>query len=340
MSTRFLVLQTAFLGDVLLTTPVFRTIKETLPDTQLAALVIPAMEGVLRTNPFVDEVIVYDKRGMDRGPGGMWNIIQTVRQRKFDVAVVPHRSVRSAGIVWCSGIPVRIGFDRSAAAFLLTDVVRYRSEMHEICRNLSLLHPLGLRPDPKGPEVFPTEDDRTYAREVMRAAGIADSERPIAIAPGSAWPTKRWPPEGFAEVADRAVAGGAKVVLVGGRDDKGLCEGIVARMTRPAATAAGVMSVRQSAALLSRCAVLVSNDSAAAHLSSAVGTPVVAIFGPTVPSLGFTPYGPGHVIVEEDVPCRPCGAHGGKTCRRGHFACMRALSAERVFEEMRRAMRQ
>jgi len=334
MPKRILVLQTAFLGDVLLVTPLFRAIREVMSEVRLSALVVPAAEGILSTNPHVDEVIVYDKRGVDRGPGGLRHIVRTVRRREFDVAIVPHRSVRSTGIVWASRIPVRIGFDRSAGACLFTDVVRYRPDLHEIRRNLSLLQPFGLTPDPSRPEVFPTEEDRAHALEFLRASGIADGEHPVALAPGSAWPTKRWPPDGFAEVANRAIAAGRKAVLIGGQDDRALCERIAAQTIRPAAIAAGVLTVRGSVALLSRCAVLVSNDSAAAHLGVAAGIPTVGIFGPTVPAFGFTPYGEGHAIVEEEVPCRPCGVHGGKHCRKGHFECMRAISPTRVFAEM------
>ena len=334
MSKRILVLQTAFLGDVLLITPLLRAIREAMPEVQLTALVIPAAEGVLSTNPFVDDVIVYDKRRVDRGPGGIWHIIRTIRGREFDVAIVPHRSVRSAGIVWSSGIPMRIGFDRSAGAFLFTDIVRYRHDLHEIRRNLSLLQPFGLAPDPSRPEVFPTESDHARALELLEASGIADEERPVALAPGSAWPTKRWPPEKFSDVANRAIAAGRKVVLIGGWEDRALCEQIAAQTIQPSAIMAGSLTVRGSAALLSRCAVLVSNDSAAAHLGTAVGISTVAVFGPTVPAFGFTPYGEGHTVVEEEISCRPCGAHGGTSCPKDHFRCMRTISPARVFAEM------
>jgi len=334
MPKRILVLQTAFLGDVLLITPLLRAIREAMSEVQISALVIPVAEGVLSTNPFVDNVIVYDKRRVDRGPGGIWHIIRTVRGREFDVAIVSHRSVRSAGIVWGSGIPMRIGFDRSAGAFLFTDIVRYRPDLHEIRRNLSLLQPFGLTPDPSRPEVFPTEDDHARALELLVASGIADEERPVALAPGSAWPTKRWPSEGFAEVANRAIAAGRKVVLIGGWEDRALCEQIAQQTIRPPAIMAGALTVRGSSALLSRCAVLVSNDSAAAHLGTAVGVPTVTVFGPTVPAFGFTPYGEGHAIVEEEVSCRPCGAHGGERCPKTHFRCMRTISPARVFAEM------
>ena len=127
---------------------------------------------------------------------------------------------------------------------------------------------------------------------------------------------------------------GAKVVLIGGASDRVLCDEIARRTTNAPLIAAGRLTLRESAALLAQCDLLLSNDSAPVHIAAAVGTPVIALFGPTTPSLGFAPYGPGHTVLEVPLDCRPCGKHGGKRCPKRHFRCMRNLAPEQVFHRI------
>ena len=164
----------------------------------------------------------------------------------------------------------------------------------------------------------------------FRAQRGVDSHRPmVALAPGSVWFTKRWPEEHFLAVARALLHDGVPVVLVGGADDAALCARIAEGCGEGAAilNAAGRLSLLQSAELLRRCALLVSNDSAPMHLAGAVGTPVFALFGATVPSFGFAPLGPRDRVFElQGLACRPCGIHGGQECPIGTFVCMRDLT--------------
>jgi heptosyltransferase-2 len=154
----------------------------------------------------------------------------------------------------------------------------------------------------------------------------------IALAPGTVWNTKRWPAERFAELARKLDGEGYTVALVGGAEDRPLCDAIVSAAA-PARifTAAGALSLLRSAELIRRCQLLVSNDSAPMHLGVAVGTPVVALFGATVPEFGFAPYGPKDLVVEiRGLSCRPCSSHGGARCPINTFDCMLRISADRV----------
>jgi heptosyltransferase-2 len=158
----------------------------------------------------------------------------------------------------------------------------------------------------------------------------------VVLAPGSIWGTKRWPY--FAELA---AALGTAVVAIGGPEDAALGVAIARAAPQCAWSAAGQLSLRESAALVERAAALVTNDSAPLHLASAVGTPIVAIFGPTIPAFGFGPLGADDVVVEHrEMPCRPCSSHGPRVCPLGHHHCMTELRPELVAREVRRILSQ
>jgi heptosyltransferase-2 len=176
-----------------------------------------------------------------------------------------------------------------------------------------------------------TAEDSEVADRWLRAAGITGPF--VALAPGSIWGSKRWPH--YAELA-RQLSAQVGVVLVGGREDEALAQEIRASVSQ-AVSACGALTLRQSAALIGRAAVLVTNDSAPLHFAQAVGTRTVAIFGPTVPAFGFGPRGPSDQVLGVDgLACRPCSAHGPARCPLGHHACMRTLPVEEVLRAIER----
>ncbi|MCU0452061.1 MAG: glycosyltransferase family 9 protein [Bacteroidetes bacterium] len=330
MKMNVLVIQTAFLGDVILTTPLFDALARAGATVDVVAA--PAGSQVLHGHRSLSSAIVYDKKGNDRGLRAFLRLSATVRFRSYDVALVPHRSVRSALLARLAMIPRRIGFDRSAGAWSFTDVVRYRPHAHEIERNLDLLAPLGIgRPEGQRPSLSLSGADTTYAKDLLTSAGLLDGPF-VAIAPGSVWNTKRWPEDRFARLVADLSRQGVRSVLIGGRDDAALCDRIAAAAKGAGVlNAAGGSSVLASAALIEAASVLVTNDSAPLHLASAVGTPIVALFGATSPSFGFGPRGPHDFVVETDgLPCRPCAIHGGDRCPIGTFDCMLRIEPERV----------
>jgi heptosyltransferase-2 len=168
--------------------------------------------------------------------------------------------------------------------------------------------------------------------DLLRRDGVAAGERMIALAPGSVWATKRWPY--YTELA-RALSADGRIVIVGGAEDSSLALEI--RSAVPdAVDATGALPLLASAELIGRCSVIVTNDSAPLHLASAMGTPTVAIFGPTVPDFGFGPLAPSRVVVgHETLTCRPCHRHGPRRCPLTHFRCMRELTPELVAERAR-----
>lgn len=333
---RALVIQTAFAGDVILTTPLL-TALHNQTGARIDVVCIPATAVLLTGHPALHDVIAYDKRGGD----SLLRLGRLLRTRRYDVCISPHRSLRSALLARMSGAPTRISYDRSAGGFLYTHRVAYDATAHEVRRCLDLLHPLGIdtQSSPDAPSLPLREAHHAEAARLLDEEGVT---RPfVCLAPGSVWATKRWTEEGFIATGI-ALARDYAVVLLGGADDRDLCARIAAAITAETVTAeagvgatvvsvAGCISFPGSAALLARARLLISNDSAPVHLASAVGTPVVEIFGATVPSFGFTPWGVPHETVDVGaLPCRPCGIHGGTRCPVGTFTCMRDLAPERV----------
>jgi heptosyltransferase-2 len=333
-----LVLQTSFLGDSLLTLPLLRRLKESLPGARVSVLTLPKNGDVFRNNPWVDEVLLDDKRGAHAGPLGTWRIASELRRKGFDLAVIPHRSLRSALVARLAGIPRRVGFATSAGSFLLTDAVPFAWLTHDLERNLALARPLGGETRTfigEARYVAPAPPSRALAA-ALSAAGIAPDARLAGVHPGAAWATKRWLPERFAELCRRLKADGLTPVLVGGPGDAAL--GAELARASGAADLTGKTDLEDLKSLMGRLSLFVTNDSGPMHLAAAAGVPVVAIFGATTRELGFFPYGAGHRVVESALACRPCGLHGGAACPEGHFLCMRLLSVDQVHQACREAL--
>ncbi len=330
MFTKIVVVQTAFIGDCILILPMVQSLRTHFPHASIAVVTNPVAAEVFRNHPAIDEVLQFDKRGGDSGLRGLLSFARSVRSRTFDLAVVPHRSLRSALLVRLSGIPRRIGFSTSAAPVLFTDVVRYDAGRHEIERNLALLRPLAIEAGIALPQIIPDAEGIGGLLNGFPAAQM------IALAPGSIWNTKRWPEEHFATLGRLLADQGHTVVLIGGPGDAPLCERIASGLPADRVLqTAGRCSILQSAELIRRCRLLVSNDSAPMHIAVAVGTPVVAIFGATSPSFGFAPIGQYDTVVErEGLPCKPCSIHGGTRCPVGTFECMISLSPSTVAERV------
>ncbi len=322
MPSDTLVIQTAFLGDVVLSTGLLTALARRHGPVDV--LVRPAAVPLVETHPAVAAAFGFDKRGRDRGLGGLQRMARRLRRRGYRRAYLPHRSLRTALLARLAGIPERIGFRDGTGAWLQTRRIARPAGAHEAERLLALAEPapgtvaevsLGL-----------TDDDRAEAYAWLADRGVGDGF--VALAPGSVWATKRWP-----AFPDLVKLVGGRIVVVGGPEDAPLAARLVDAAPDRVASAVGQASLRVSAALIERAAVLVTNDSAPLHLASAVGTPVVVIFGPTAPRLGFGPRGPAAAVVERtDLGCRPCSAHGPARCPLGHHRCMREIPATAVHE--------
>lgn len=328
---KLLVVQTSFLGDVVLTTPLLTALRQRLRPRELVVLVRRDAAALLEGHPDVDRVLVDDKHGRDRGPGGLWRTARRLRAERFDVVVSPHRSLRTALVLAAAGIPRRVGFTVARGAWLYHARVPRDRRQHDVRRNLALLAAFGEVPEPP-PLHLPVRPEA--ARRIAEL--VPDGRGPlVGIAPGSVWPTKRWTVEGFAALARGLVADGARVVLLGGRDDEARCTEVARAAGCDVVSLAGRTDLPGLVALVDRLALLVANDSAPMHVACARDVPVVAVFCATTPALGYGPFGRRTTVVEADLACRPCARHGGRTCPRGTDDCMRLVSAASVLEAAR-----
>jgi heptosyltransferase-2 len=329
---KILIIQTAFIGDVILATPLAEAAKRLFPESRVDFMAIPAAANLLECNPYIDRVVIFDKRGRQRGIKALMTLAAELRIKQYDLAIVPHRSLRSALLVWLAHIPQRIGFERSTGRWFFTHCVPYHQK-HEVERNLDLLRTLnGSFPTPMPKVSWDQSDERVVDRF---SATPINGRWLCALAPGSVWATKRWPAERYAKLAHRLITEiNALVCLIGGNSDAALCIRIAKEIGDHCINTAGKLTLRQSAALLDRCHILVSNDSAPTHLGVATRCKVITIFGPTVPAFGFAPFGEGHVVIEKNLSCRPCSSHGGNHCPIGTHACMEEISVEEVFSRV------
>lgn len=324
-----LVIQTSFLGDVVLTTPL---IGELAKRGAVDVLATPEGAIVLANNPSIRRVIQYDKRDTYGAALQTWRTIREIRHNPpYEAVYMAQGSFRSALLALLTGSTERIGFFTSHGKALYTRRVEYRPDRHHAERLwwLSMSDcadpPL---PEQLRPRLYPSDADRAKVDAILRKEDLADGKF-IALAPGSAWGTKRWPY--FAELAVRLGAR-TRLVVVGGQADRDAAMEIAKSVSAaPVVDACGKLSILASAELIGRAKAIVTNDSAPQHLASAMLTPTLTIYGPTVPDFGFGPLAPSRATAGvAGLACRPCHRHGPRRCPLGHWRCMRDLSVDQV----------
>jgi len=330
---RILVIRLDRLGDVILSTPVLQVLRQQFPHAFIAMMVRPACREVIEGNPYLDEVILYDRDGMHHSVRATIGFARRLRRHTFDTAIVLHPTNRSHWIPWLAGIPIRVGYDRKCG-WLLTHRVPHRKqegEKHEAAYTLELLEPFGIaarEPHPFVP-IHATAERRVASLLAERA--VEPTERLVAIHPSASCVSKRWMPERFAQVADRLISEQhVRICLVAGEADALYAHQVARAMRRPALDFAGRLGVGELAALLHRCRLLVSNDSGPVHVAAAVGTPVVDIFGRNqrgLSPLRWGPVGEGHIILHKEVGCVTCLAHNCDI----EFLCLASVSVDEVY---------
>jgi heptosyltransferase II len=339
---RILVIQTAFIGDAILTLPLIQVLKKKYPDSSIDVVVVPRTADVFSNHPAISGIVSYDKRGKDSGLIGFYRLLNRLGVKNYDLIITPHRSLRSALLGWFLHPNINIGFDRSAGRILFSKVVHYNPDDHEIDRNLSLLNPLSIQITKNElPQLYPSAEDAKVVDSLLYGFNVSKESSIVTVAPGTIWNTKRWPKDRFAVLCKQLSSECSAVVLVGGKEDVDLCEEISGMAkAKNVFNAAGKLSLLQSAELIKRSRVVISNDSAPMHIAVATATPVIALFGATIPEYGFAPRGPHDVIIETNgLKCRPCSIHGGKICPIGTFECMMAITSDIVINKVRPFLR-
>ena len=321
-----LVIQTSFLGDVILTTPLIAELAQRGP---VDVLVTPVGAAALANNTDIRTVIQYDKRGTYGAAVGMWQTIKEIRGRRpYLAAYLAQGSLRSGIIAMMTGAKERIGFASSTGRALYTTQVAYRPERHHAERLWSLAMSACADPptrDQIRPRLYPSDEDRRAVEALLHQSGSID-EPFVALAPGSAWGTKRWPY--YPELAKR-LAGDYRIAIIGSNADSAIAAEITEALKTGRVINAIGLPLLASAEIIGRAQAIVTNDSAPQHLASAMGTPTLTIFGPTVPEFGFGPLAERNAVAgHESLTCRPCDRHGPRQCPLGHWRCMRELTAD------------
>ena len=298
----------------------------------IAMMVSPEAADLVRGNPAIDEVIVLDKDAEHRGIKGSLGMARFLRQKKFDLALVLHPTNRVHLLMFLAGIPRRVGYYRKLG-FLLTDKIAHKKQLgekHEREYTLDVVRYLGIIPRETALYIPISPESAAWVKGFFEQEKINPQDRLLAVHPGASCPSKIWPVERYSEVADCLHERyGLRVVVVGGRQQAYLAQRVVEGMKHPAINIAGKTSVGQLAALLKECDLFLSNDSGPVHIASAVGTPVVSIFGRAQKGLSplrWGPTGSRDRALHQDVGCIQCLAHN---CRK-EFLCLRSITADAV----------
>ena len=330
-----LILQTSFLGDTVLTLPLICEVRRRFPVKKLTLLCLPPSRELLLDHPAIDEIITDDKKNSDRGWRGVRRTAARLKEKQFTVALTPHKSLRSAFLLYLADIPHRVGFRESRGWFLFHQRAERNPRLHDVERNLSVLQAFGVPPEdcrrtidmPVAPAMQHTVDEK------LRALGVSDREPIFGVSPGSVWRTKRWSSAGFAALIRMLrEKHGCQVLLFGGSEDAAVVEDVQRQCGHSAISLVGRIGLGELAAAISRCRVFVTNDSGPMHIAVARRIPTVAVFCATTPDLGFYPYTSNAIVVQRDLACRPCASHGGRRCPLGTEDCIRQISPQTVMQ--------
>jgi heptosyltransferase-2 len=329
---RILIIRTDRIGDVVLSTPVIKALRDAYPNAYIAMMVRPYTAEILQGNPYLDKIILYDKKGRHKNWLFSFRFARQLKKERFDLAVILHPTNRVHIISYLAGIRQRLGYNRKMG-FLLNRRIEHNKQKgrrHESEYCLDLVRVLGIAPRQKDLFMPLNPASEAWAEAFLQKQGIKESDRLLFIHPGASCPSKIWPPERFAESADRlAEKYQFKVLLLGDKKDLEIAQRVEKEARHPLINLAGRTSLSQLASLFRRGDLFISNDSGPVHIASAVGLPVISIFGRNQEGLSplrWRPLGENNRVLHKEIGCPLCLAHN---CRKG-FACLKAISVEEV----------
>lgn len=326
---KFLIIQTAFIGDVVLATGLIEKLRTYFPDAQIDFMVRKGNEALLNGHPYLRQILVWDKK--NRKKRNLLKMLFRLRKEKYDKVINVQRFAATGFLTAFSSAKETIGFDKNPLSFLFSKKIKHviaadGIPKHEIERNNDLIEHFTDNV-PVRPRLYPSAADFDFVKKYQ-------SKPYICIAPASVWFTKQYPAEKWTSLLNKFNLT-TTVYLIGAPGDHALCEHIRSNTQHPAViNLAGQLSFLQSAALQQGAAMNYVNDSAPLHFASAMNAPVTAVYCSTLPSFGFGPLSDVRFIVEKPEPlyCRPCGLHGYKACPEGHFRCALEIRDEQLLE--------
>ena len=305
---RILIFNVNWLGDVLFSTAVIRNVRRNFPESYLACIIPSRCYPVLKGNPHLDEVIIFDEKDRHKGIFKLLNFVRSIKAKKFDTVFLLHRSFSRALICRLSGIPERIGHYTKKRGFLLTQKIipPHRDSMHRIDYYLDIIEKAGLRIEDRHTEFFVSAEDLEFARAFLEKSSVKKEDFTVVLNPGGNWMPKRWPKSYWAELADKLIGDlKARVVITGSPNDLSLANHIRDKMMHKPIIACGVFNLKQLGALSKIAGLFVSADTGPLHIANSVGAKkIIALFGPTSPEV-TGPYPLKNVIIlQKDVGCK------------------------------------
>ena len=321
---KILIIQTAFIGDVVLATSLIEKLKRFYPDAKIDFLLRQGNENLLKGNPHVREVLIWNKK--KQKVRNIFRVVGQIRKGKYDLLINLQRFGATGLMAFLSGVKMKVGFDKNPFSFCYQRKFKHEigNGKHEVSRNLELIEEW-TDDSFERPKLHLTEDDLSSVEKYK-------SEPYITIAPTSVWFTKQFPEHKWIEFLQNENFDG-KIYLLGAPSDAAACERIRVKADKEeVVNLCGELSLLESTALMRDARMNYMNDSAPMHFASAVNAPTTAIFCSTVPDFGFGPLSDDSKVIEttEKLACRPCGLHGFKACPEGHFKCAEGIDLNTI----------
>lgn len=312
---KFLIIQPAFIGDVILATALIEKLNQYFPDAQIDFFLRKGNENILENNPHINRLFIWNKK--EHKYRNLFRISHEIRNTKYDTVINLQRFASSGFLTWRSKANEKVGYNQNPFSFCYNRkfVFSVENGKHETERNQQLIAHF-TDEKPAKPKIYPSENDYQIIGQLNKPF--------VTISPASVWFTKQFPKERWIEFLNHYLPKDFTLYLLGAPQDKQLCDDIKEKSeVRKVENFAGKLLLLQSAALMSQAAMNFVNDSAPLHLASAVDAPVTAVFCSTMPVFGFTPLSSVSKVVEtqKDLMCRPCGLHGKEACSEDHFDC-------------------
>jgi ADP-heptose:LPS heptosyltransferase len=308
-----LVIRLDRIGDMVITTPLFRALKENLPDAQITVLTNPVNKNIVINNPFIDSILLYDRENKHKSFNSRLIFFRSIREREFDLVIDPYLDyeLKTSFITRFVGNKFRLGFEFAGRGIFYN--IRYNPNVfpvstekkHMIDYGLDLLTYIGAETEKRQPEIFLSSDEKEKAYNILKKAGVNPEDRVIGIHPGGHYESQRWPVKQFATISDYLIASyGIKVILFAGREEKQLMSEFRDYAVKTP-TFLEDLSLREFMATLSHCSLLLSNNSGPLHIATALNIPTVSTMGPTIP-YHWLPRGENHIVLRNDLDCSPC----------------------------------
>ncbi len=330
---KILIIRLSSIGDIVLTTPVIRCLRKKYPDAEITFLIKQEFLDLIKTNPHLNHIITYNK---STGLQGLASIKKQIQETRFNVIVDIHKNLRSLYLRFRSGSKKITRYHKQQFKrflYVLFKINRYGDAKHVYLRYFEAVELLGVRYDQQGTEVFIPEQETEFIEDQLSTNGFDTSQPLLIICPGASSNNKRWLTDRFLEVARYFLKEkNYQIAFLGGPTDVAMCDSMQKQMGQKVMNFAGQLKLIQSAALLQKASIVLTNDSGMMHLAQSQKKPLVAIFGPTSEELGYYPLPENSHVVSVDLKCRPCTPWGANQCPKGHFKCMKDIESKQVIE--------